>query len=73
MDEETQNRLTERLFRVDESRNRNTGGAGLGLSLCANIVEAHQGKMTFSNSHLSGLKVIVSIPLSQTANTIDVS
>ena len=63
VDEQTQQRLTERLFRVDDSRSRNSGGAGLGLSLCANIVEAHDGKLSFANSPLAGLKVRVSIPL----------
>lgn len=58
-----QPKLTERLFRVDSSRARNTGGAGLGLSVCANIIEAHNGTLTFSDSPLGGLSVTVSLPL----------
>jgi hypothetical protein len=36
-----QTRLFERLFRVSESRDRQSGGAGLGLSLCREIALAH--------------------------------
>ena len=59
---ELQSKLTERLFRVDASRARNSGGAGLGLSLCANIVAAHGGNINFRDSTLGGLTVIVKIP-----------
>ncbi|MGH1471266.1 MAG: ATP-binding protein [Cellvibrionaceae bacterium] len=56
-------RLTERLYRVDMSRNRETGGSGLGLSICENIILAHKGVLHFSQSELGGLKVIISIPI----------
>ncbi len=36
-------RLFERFFRVEPSRSRASGGAGLGLSICQRIVEAHEG------------------------------
>lgn len=62
---ELQPRLTERLFRVENSRNRDSGGAGLGLSLCANIVDAHSGTLTFSDSPLGGLCATVTLPLSK--------
>ncbi len=64
-----QARLTERLFRVDDSRSRNSGGAGLGLSICANIAEAHDGKLSFADSALSGLRVRLSLPLYHGATT----
>ena len=60
---EQQAHLSERLFRVDNSRNRKTGGAGLGLALCANILKAHEGSLRFSDSTLGGLKVTVVLPL----------
>ncbi|MFO1389836.1 ATP-binding protein [Cellvibrio sp.] len=55
-------KLFERLYRADSSRHRTTGGAGLGLSICKNIVTAHEGKITTTNSDLGGLKVIISLP-----------
>lgn len=58
-----QPRLFERLFRAESSRNRNTGGAGLGLSLCQSIVQAHGGTIEIADSPLGGLAVSVRIPL----------
>ncbi|MFT5224849.1 MAG: two-component system sensor histidine kinase BaeS [Polaribacter sp.] len=56
-------RLFDRLFRVDASRNRNTGGSGLGLSICQNIVSAHQGSIEAKRSELGGVSIIVTFPL----------
>lgn len=55
-------RVFERLYRVETSRNRETGGAGLGLAICRNIVEAHQGKISAQSSPLGGLWVQVELP-----------
>lgn len=55
--------LFERFFRVDQSRNRSTGGAGLGLAICLNIVEAHQGTIEASASALGGLRITLTLPL----------
>lgn len=60
--EEHHEKLFERLYRADSSRHRTTGGAGLGLSICKNIVIAHDGKITTSNSALGGLKITISLP-----------
>lgn len=38
-------KLFDRFYRVDESRNTNTGGSGLGLAISKNIVELHEGKI----------------------------
>jgi len=56
-------KLFDHLFRVDKSRNRLTGGSGLGLSICRQIVLAHQGHIRAEASELGGLAIIVSIPL----------
>ena len=56
--------LFERLFRVETSRNRSLGGAGLGLSICKNIVEAHNGTIEAHPSSLDGLCIKVTLPLS---------
>ena len=56
-------RLFDRLYRVEESRNRALGGAGLGLAICREIVAAHGGTVAARHSSSGGLHVIVTIPL----------
>ncbi len=58
-------KLFERLFRVESSRSRETGGSGLGLSICKSIIEAHKGKITASSSELGGLLIDIKLPLRQ--------
>jgi len=55
-------RLFEPLYRQEASRNRRTGGAGLGLAICRNIVEAHRGTISASPSSLGGLCIRIEIP-----------
>ena len=55
-------RLFERLYRVESSRNRSTGGAGLGLAICRNIVEAHGGNIVAESSPLGGLWIRIELP-----------
>lgn len=54
--------LFERLYRVDASRSREHGGAGLGLAICRNIVEAHHGVIEAETSGLGGLLIRVQLP-----------
>ena len=56
-------RLAERFFRVDASRDRQRGGAGLGLALCMRIVLAHHGRLEFSHAALGGLRVSLTLKL----------
>ena len=54
--------LFEHLYRVDDSRDRQTGGSGLGLAICKQIVEAHQGQIVAQKSALGGLAVVITLP-----------
>ncbi|MDA7418821.1 ATP-binding protein [Xenophilus arseniciresistens] len=56
-------RLFERLFRGESSRNRDSGGSGLGLSICRAIVEAHGGVIDAADSPLGGLRIRLTLPL----------
>jgi len=55
-------KLFEPLYRQDLSRSRRSGGAGLGLAICRNIVMAHNGSISASPSQLGGLCVSVTLP-----------
>ena len=55
--------LFERLYRVEGSRSRESGGAGLGLAICKNIVDAHDGTIEAKSSPLGGLWIRVTLPL----------
>lgn len=51
-------------YRIDESRNKETGGVGLGLSIAKDVITSHGGKIELSDSaELGGLRVLISIPL----------
>jgi two-component system sensor histidine kinase BaeS len=56
-------RLFDRLFRVDASRSRESGGAGLGLAICLRIVESHRGTIEALPSPLGGVRVRIAFPL----------
>jgi signal transduction histidine kinase len=53
--------------RLETSRNRETGGAGLGLSIARSIVLAHGGELTLSNRKDGGLHVTIRLPRAEPA------
>ncbi|WP_037027535.1 ATP-binding protein [Psychromonas aquimarina] len=58
-------KLFNRLYRVDKSRSRASGGSGLGLSICRNIVNAHGGSICADHSALGGLQIKISLPIKE--------
>lgn len=56
-------KLFDRLFKTDSSRNRKTGGFGLGLAICQKIVLAHRGQINATKSRLGGLCITLKLPL----------
>jgi two-component system, OmpR family, sensor kinase len=53
----------EPFFRAERSRNRNTGGAGLGLAVAKRGVEVHNGKISLNNKKGGGLIVSIMLPI----------
>jgi len=50
-------KITEPFYRIDKARSREHGGAGLGLTLCKQIVDAHEAKMEIESSPGAGTTV----------------
>jgi signal transduction histidine kinase len=61
--EEELSHIFEPFYRVDKSRTRDTGGYGLGLSLCKAIMEAHDGKIEVTSGPEEGTTVSLFFPL----------
>lgn len=55
-------RVVQPFVRLEESRNRSTGGIGLGLAIAASIAEAHGGTLTLSNRREGGLTATLALP-----------
>jgi signal transduction histidine kinase len=54
--------LFEPFRRLDASRSRATGGAGLGLSIVRAVAEAHGGTVRATALRIGGLEVVVELP-----------
>lgn len=61
MEQQELQKITEAFYRVDKSRSRKQGGAGLGLALCKRIVELHNGSMVFTSEPGTGTRVTVTL------------
>lgn len=62
--------LFDPLYRVEQSRNRASGGSGLGLSIARRIVEAHAGSIEAQASELGGLRIDIRLPLRSAPSAI---
>jgi two-component system OmpR family sensor kinase len=60
---DSQPHLFERFSRGDPARSRSTGGAGLGLSICAAIARAHNGSIELAPGPLPGATFILHLPM----------
>ncbi|MTI15038.1 ATP-binding protein [Sansalvadorimonas verongulae] len=63
MDEKDMERVFEPFVRLEQSRNRDTGGIGLGMAIARNIIHAHGGKIHLANRPEGGLQIQVALPL----------
>ena len=55
-------RVFDPFYRIEGSRSRDTGGAGLGLAIALSIVQAHGGTLILSNRSTGGLRAQISLP-----------
>ncbi|HEX9838098.1 MAG TPA: ATP-binding protein [Anaerolineales bacterium] len=56
------NRIFDRFYRTDPSRQREEGGSGLGLAIAKSIVQAHGGQIRAESEAGNGLKIIITLP-----------
>jgi signal transduction histidine kinase len=59
---EHRDRVFERFVRLDEARERDRGGAGLGLAVVASVVSAGGGDVTVTDSELGGARFTIVFP-----------
>ncbi|WP_377809315.1 ATP-binding protein [Azospirillum sp. A29] len=50
-------------FRVDSSRNLDTGGSGLGLTIARDVARSHGGDITLDDSPYGGLRAVIRLPI----------
>ncbi|NLM13275.1 MAG: cell wall metabolism sensor histidine kinase WalK [Epulopiscium sp.] len=65
--EEDHDKIFQRFYRVDKTRDRETGGTGLGLSITYRTILLHQGSIKLNSKEGEGSEFIVRIPLKQSS------
>lgn len=61
--EDKRDEVFKAFYRLEGSRNKATGGVGLGLAIAKDVIVSHGGSIQLSDSELGGLRVLISIPL----------
>ena len=62
-------RVFERFFQLDRNRSSGVGGAGLGLAIVSEVVQAHQGDVRATSDRDEGTEFVVTLPLASTARS----
>ena len=57
------NKIFEKFYRTDKSRNKNSGGTGLGMSILKKIVDIHKGKIGIESTENIGTIITISFPI----------
>jgi len=63
-------RLTERFYRIDQSRSRETGGTGLGLAITKHVMQRHGGELQIQSELGKGSSFNLIFPASRVANHV---
>lgn len=63
-------RLTERFYRVDRSRSRNSGGTGLGLAIVKHVLERHQARLTIQSEPGRGSQFVAIFPAARVESRV---
>jgi len=63
IEEQYQDKIFEKFYRIDKSRSRKNGGTGLGLSIVKNIIELHNGEINLISKKNEGCNFIIKIPI----------
>ena len=63
MAEEELSKIFQRFYRIDKTRNRETGGTGLGLSITHSTILMHNGSIKVTSRENEGTTFVVRIPL----------
>ena len=57
---EEQEKIYEKFYRTDKSRNKNSGGTGLGMSILKKIIDIHKGNIKIESLENIGTTIIIS-------------
>lgn len=63
-------RLSERFYRVDRSRSRETGGTGLGLAITKHVMQRHGGELRIESVVGQGATFRLYLPASRVSNSL---